>query len=79
MGNDDGRPMRGVTGGGLPARLWRDIMKAAHQGLATRPLPAGRRPGGRGGAPAYHVRGHPVAPDVEPGFWESLVARFGGG
>ena len=80
MGNDDGRPMRGVTGGGLPARLWRDIMKAAHQGLATRSLPGrGGAPGVAGAPPAYHVRGHPVAPDVEPGFWESLVARFGGG
>ncbi len=38
MGNDDGRPMKGVTGGGLPARLWRDIMAAAHTGLARRPL-----------------------------------------
>ncbi len=29
VGNDDGRPMRGVTGGGLPARIWRSIMAAA--------------------------------------------------
>ncbi len=38
LGNDDGRPMKNVTGGGLPARLWRDIMKAAHKGLAVQPL-----------------------------------------
>jgi penicillin-binding protein 1A len=25
LGNDDNRPMRGVTGGSLPARLFRDI------------------------------------------------------
>ncbi len=27
LGNDDGTPMRGVAGGGLPARLWREIME----------------------------------------------------
>ena len=27
LGNDDGTPMRAVAGGGLPARLWRDIME----------------------------------------------------
>ncbi len=39
MGNDDGRPMRKVTGGGLPARLWREFMSAAHEGIPARPLP----------------------------------------
>jgi penicillin-binding protein 1A len=29
VGNDDSSPMTRVTGGGLPARLWRDFMKAA--------------------------------------------------
>ena len=31
-GNDDDTPMNEVTGGGLPARLWSDIMKIAHDG-----------------------------------------------
>ncbi|MCR9270563.1 MAG: PBP1A family penicillin-binding protein [Hyphomonadaceae bacterium] len=31
-GNDDDTPMDGVTGGGLPARLWSDMMTIAHQG-----------------------------------------------
>ena len=39
VGNDDGTPMNGVTGGGLPARIWRDAMIAAHAGLPPRPLP----------------------------------------
>ncbi|HYC02954.1 MAG TPA: PBP1A family penicillin-binding protein [Azospirillaceae bacterium] len=39
LGNDDGAPMRRVTGGSLPARLWRDIMADLHQGLPVRPLP----------------------------------------
>jgi len=38
LGNDDGQPMRQVTGGGAPARLWRDFMAAAHAGLPPRPL-----------------------------------------
>ena len=28
LGNDDNTPMRGVTGGGLPARLFREIALA---------------------------------------------------
>ena len=38
IGNDDGTPMDGVTGGGLPARLWHDVMAGAHEGLPRRPL-----------------------------------------
>ena len=32
VGNDDDSPMKRVTGGGLPAELWADIMKVAHEG-----------------------------------------------
>ena len=39
VGNDDGTPMQGVSGGGMPARIWRDFMLNAHRGLAPRPLP----------------------------------------
>jgi len=39
LGNDDNKPMKTVTGGGMPARLWRDFMLAAHAGLPPRPLP----------------------------------------
>jgi penicillin-binding protein 1A len=39
VGNDDSAPMRRVTGGGLPARIWRDVMVAAHRGRPARPLP----------------------------------------
>ena len=46
LGNDDGTPMRGVTGGGLPARLFREIMAAAHQGLDPKALPGRRSWGG---------------------------------
>lgn len=38
VGNDDNAPMRSVTGGGLPARIWADFMIAAHAGKPPRPL-----------------------------------------
>ncbi|MBM3952597.1 MAG: PBP1A family penicillin-binding protein [Rhodospirillales bacterium] len=38
MGNDDASPMKNVTGGGPPARLWRDFMLEAHRGLPPKPL-----------------------------------------
>ncbi len=40
FGNDDGSPMLRVAGGGLPARVWRDVMEAAHASLPPRSLPA---------------------------------------
>jgi len=39
LGNDDGAPMNRVTGGSFPARIWRDVMVAAHKGLPPRSLP----------------------------------------
>lgn len=38
VGNDDDSPMSKVTGGGLPADLWSDIMEFAHEGLKPAPL-----------------------------------------
>lgn len=39
VGNDDDRAMKGVTGGGLPAQVWKQVMAGAHQGLPPRALP----------------------------------------
>jgi len=38
VGNDDSSPTRGVTGGTLPAYIWRDSMLAAEQGKPFHPL-----------------------------------------
>lgn len=46
-GRDDNGPMKGVSGSGLPAVIWRDIMTAAHAGLPARPLPKGAPRGSR--------------------------------
>ena len=39
VGNDDGSGMNKVTGGGLPARIWKAFMQQAHDGLPDRGLP----------------------------------------
>ena len=39
MGNDDNSPLTGVTGGGLPAEIWRETMLRIHEELPARPLP----------------------------------------
>ncbi len=38
VGNDDNEPMRAVTGGSLPAIIWRRVMTKAHKGLRPRGL-----------------------------------------
>ena len=53
MGYDDNTPLTGVTGGGLPAEIWHEVMVRVHEGL---PAEA-----------AAHV--HPrTAPDPRPRF-----------
>ena len=39
MGYDDNTPLTGVTGGGLPAEIWRQTMERVHQGVEPKPLP----------------------------------------
>lgn len=41
VGNDDNSPTQKVTGGSIPAAVWKDVMEPAHQGLSPRPLPGG--------------------------------------
>ena len=39
MGYDDNTPLNGVTGGGLPAEIFRETMVRVHEGLTPKPLP----------------------------------------
>lgn len=39
MGNDDNTPLTGVTGGGLPAEIWREVMVRIEQDQPATPLP----------------------------------------
>ena len=95
MGNDDGTPMRGVTGGGAPAILWRDFMTAAHAGLTPRPLPGLQMPlpGSKRPLPGWKdvpLPGLETVPLAEqtperelekekPGFWKGIFAVISGG
>jgi penicillin-binding protein 1A len=38
MGYDDNRSLTGVTGAGLPAEIWREVMMRLHEGRRPRPL-----------------------------------------
>ncbi|MGE5442126.1 MAG: transglycosylase domain-containing protein [Bacteroidota bacterium] len=79
MGNDDDRAMNGVTGGGLPAQLWRAFMADAHVGRPIRPLPSLAVPV----PPAPPTASSSAATDEggeaeAPGFWHRLLRVFGG-
>lgn len=63
MGNDDGAGMKGVTGGGLPARAWARIMGAA-------PAPVAKA--------APKRKAAPPAPPPERNFFDKLLRALGG-
>ncbi len=44
VGNDDGTAMNKVSGGRLPAEIWRRIVTAALEGQPAKPLPGGGAP-----------------------------------
>ena len=39
MGYDDNRPLKGVTGAGLPAEIWHEVMVRIHKDVPVTPLP----------------------------------------
>ena len=43
IGNDDNSPLRGVNGGGLPARIWRDFMAQSIRNAAPAAVPKVRQ------------------------------------
>ena len=63
VGNDDASPMRGVTGGSLPAEIWHEVMLAAEKGLPARPLD--RSPPGIPVDTSIMASGMPMATDDE--------------
>ncbi len=67
MGYDNNTPLKGVTGGGLPAEIWHEVMLRVHEGLPVTELPmkvpAPRNP-------------PPQTPDG--GFLQDLDAALGG-
>lgn len=81
MGNDDNHPMKRVTGGGLPARLWQKIMIKAHQGMPVRPLFSIERPAPVAGVAPAWIDPDKVAqqqpPQQERGFFDRLRDTLG--
>lgn len=43
-GNDDNSPTKKMTGGSIPAAIWKDVMEQAHAGLSNLPLPGDNNP-----------------------------------
>ncbi|MCF3640503.1 penicillin-binding protein [Rhizobium sp. TRM95111] len=70
FGNDDGKSMKKVTGGGLPAKAWNRFMTAAHEGLPPSPLF-----GTAGGEMPVPVEEVPIARREEPKTIADIVAR----
>ena len=68
-GRDDDRPVKGLTGGGMPARVWRTFMEAIHDVYAPKPLEglAGYRERPRPASPSAAVApaGDPASPKDE--------------
>jgi penicillin-binding protein 1A len=53
MGYDDNTPLTGVTGGGLPAEIWQEVMARIHQDLPPRLLPMATPESWRTAPPVY--------------------------
>lgn len=68
VGNDDNKPMNSVTGGKLPAHIWRQYMSAALAGKPVRSLPSSYGWGRRS------PRGND-----DDAIWDSIIKLFGGG
>ncbi|MCP5433204.1 MAG: PBP1A family penicillin-binding protein [Alphaproteobacteria bacterium] len=69
VGNDDASPMNRVTGGGLPARIWKDAMENAHAGWAVADLE---------GATTDYAYPTLAANDPSSDFYDRLSASFSG-
>jgi penicillin-binding protein 1A len=68
VGNDNGQAMNRVMGGTLPARIWREVMSVAHDGLAPRALPGTELP-----PPPPPPLPKIAADRIEPSVWSRLV------
>ncbi|VDC21245.1 transglycosylase domain-containing protein [Pseudogemmobacter humi] len=85
LGYDDNRPLTGVTGGGLPADIWREVMVRINEGVAAQPLPKEIPPNtvsGTGGlAPSPDIGGveRPILPEEVPYFDGSNAPVYQGG
>ncbi|WP_378945506.1 transglycosylase domain-containing protein [Mesorhizobium sp. ANAO-SY3R2] len=64
FGNDDGKPMKKVTGGALPALAWHEFMVAAHEGVPVAALPGSWT--SQPAAPEIAVENQPLGENAFP-------------
>jgi len=64
LGNDDNSPTQKMTGGSLPAVIWRDVMEPAHKGLQWLPLPGQQQSQPPADTVAMDQNGEGVNPDI---------------
>lgn len=79
MGYDDNTPLTGVTGGGLPAEIWRLTMERIHEDIPPRPLPMidpvaeARPPEAQVQAPGRQGQGRGQGRDRRPDLAEQIL------
>ncbi|MZQ87905.1 PBP1A family penicillin-binding protein [Frigidibacter albus] len=71
MGYDDNTPLSGVTGGGLPAEIWREVMVRVHEGLPVHELPMDLPTEAYGQAPDTPAPDQQPVPGAE---WQAQTA-----
>jgi penicillin-binding protein 1A len=74
MGNDNQDRMKNITGGGLPAKAWREFMVAAHTRTPVRSLPSNSEVL----VPSIIEDSmfEPSASDGKKGFWHNVLGVF---
>jgi penicillin-binding protein 1A len=82
IGNDDDRSMNKITGGQIPAEIWRRMMVAAHKNLPVRdfawmPPPDPVEQPEPSGEPAVETAAAGADADPRTGFYDQLSADFG--
>jgi penicillin-binding protein 1A len=84
IGNDDNSPMNKVTGGAIPAEIWRKMMILAHQNMPVRDFswlpPEAPPPDAISDAPPSDepaaAAAAVAAPDAKTGFYNNLGSDF---
>ena len=79
IGNDNAQPMKGVTGGGLPARIWKQFMTDAHRGRGARGLPGVDGTSISSGGRKTVAKKSPAKPkSTEPSLWDRIISVVSG-
>ncbi len=79
MGYDDNSPLTGVTGGGLPAEIWHEVMVRINEGLPAKPLNMDFGPSGSAPVPPVAgAGGGAIAPEDVPYFDDPNAPAYDG-